>query len=281
MLRQNPRLWYAPGEGRGQDPRAQTEDLGDNSVKASEYGLKNLKRVMDNLPQWTKEENDQYDDLFMIYNALLDQFDRYRNHVIRNIAGRYENNMPGQEPFDVIPKARQKEALDYLGRNIFDAPAWLFPATIINKVNVNPSKAHNAMQENVLGRVLSGYVLNTLYNQQSMSSETYPVEEYLSDLHAQVWKSLDDANAWKNQQRRSLQRMYIAQLDKILNPDAKALSTDRVDQSDVLLFVLQHMKQLEQELKGKAGDGNINALHYQDLLERLQLIQEKRKSPNR
>ena len=90
-LRQNSRLWFG-GEGGGQDPRSQTEDLGDNSVKASEYGIKNLKRVMEDLPQWTKEDNDQYADLTMMYGEVLSQFNRYRNHVMKNIAGIYRKN---------------------------------------------------------------------------------------------------------------------------------------------------------------------------------------------
>ena len=52
-----PRLWFG-GEGSGDDPRAQTEDLSDNAVVAGEYGIKNLKRILANLPAWTKEEAD-------------------------------------------------------------------------------------------------------------------------------------------------------------------------------------------------------------------------------
>src|SRR4030095_3652758 len=44
-LNANPKLWFG-GEGRNYDARCQTEDLGDNSMKAGEYGIKNLKYVM-------------------------------------------------------------------------------------------------------------------------------------------------------------------------------------------------------------------------------------------
>lgn len=56
ILKNNPRLSF-PGEGRNEDPRSQSEDLGDDNVKASEYGIKNLKRVMANLPKWTHQDN--------------------------------------------------------------------------------------------------------------------------------------------------------------------------------------------------------------------------------
>jgi hypothetical protein len=61
-LKANPRLWFG-GEGLNNDARCQSEDVSDNSMKASEYGIKNLKYVMAHLPEWTKEDNDLYTNL--------------------------------------------------------------------------------------------------------------------------------------------------------------------------------------------------------------------------
>ena len=285
VLRNNPRLWFG-GEGQNEDPRAQTEDLGDNSVKASEYGLKNLMRVMENLPTWTKEENDQYEDLSMMYSQVVSQFTRYQNHVMKCIGGRYVNNMPGLEPMANQPKSRQKEALKYLGRNVLDAPVWLYPSNIINKVGVDPTTQQNGRQENVLGRLLGGYILNKLYNQAETGTDVYPVDEYLNDLFAEVWKPLDSENEWKNKERRNLQRTYVAQLDKLVNTPEKTLSSQRTDGNDVQLYLLEHLDKLEQYLKSnvaaltdKTGRDRLNALHYADLQERVQLIRDRRKSP--
>jgi hypothetical protein len=267
ILRGNPRLWFG-GEGRSSDPRAQTEDLGDNSVKASEYGIKNLKRVMENLPKWTHEENDQYDDLSEMYRAVTDQFNRYRGHVLRNIAGREDNNMPGLEPVAFTSKERQKEALEYIGRNIFDAPEWLYPQNIINKVGVNPTTSQNSMQEMVVNQLLSLTTLNSLCNQGY-----YPVDEYLADLFALVWKPIDEGNAWKAKERRNLQRSYISQVNTLLNP-ATTSGGMRIDSSDVLLYMLQHLDQIEQHLKGLSASG-INAQHRDELLRRIKQMREK------
>lgn len=274
MLRENKRLWFG-GEGRGEDPRSQTEDLGDNSMKASEYGIKNLKRVMENLPAWTHQENDQYEDLSTMYKAVQDQYNRYLNHVMKNVAGRYTNNMPEEEPVSFMPKSRQKEAVEFVGRHVFEAPEWLFPATIINKVGANPTTAQNSKQENLLGRLLSGYVLNTIYNQNEQSAEPYPLNEYLDDVFAQVWKPLAVTDSWTTKERRNLQRTYVEQLNSLLNPDAKSLKSDRVDGSDAGLYVLQHLDKLENYLKSMTSATGINALHYQDLLRRVKLIRER------
>ena len=274
VLRGNQRLWFG-GEGRGSDPRAQTEDLGDNSVKASEYGIKNLKRVMDNLPQWTKQDNDQYEDMREIYRAITDQFNRYQGHVLRNIAGVQQNNMPGEDPVSFTPKARQKEALEYLGRNVFDAPEWLFPESV-HKLGANPTNAQNARQENIINQLLSASTLNSLCDQGS-----YPVEEYLNDLFAQVWKP-SSGSQWQQQERRHLQRAYVLQLDRLLNPVANAPFASLIDSRDALLYVLSHLDKIDafcQSQKNNAGASEINAMHYDELLRQTKLIREKRIKP--
>ncbi len=273
VLRGNQRLWFG-GEGHSSDPRAQTEDLGDNSVKASEYGLMNLRRVMENLPQWTKQDNDQYDDLREMYRAVIDQFNRYRGHVMRNIAGREDNNMPGREPQGFTPKERQQEALEYVGRNIFTAPEWLYPENIIYKVGVNPSSNQNSMQEMLVNQLLSTSTLNSLCDQGY-----YPVDEYLNDLFAQVWKPASGSQ-WQQKERRHLQRAYVQQLDRLLNPPANASFASLIDSRDALLYVLQHLNKIEQFCKSQGGQGDdISSLHYEELLRQIKLIRDKRTEP--
>ena len=149
VLTDNRKLWFG-GEGRNEDPRSQIEDLSDNNMKASDYGVKNLKRVIAGLPQWTKQENDDYSDLSDMYKAVLGQFKRYLGHVTKNIGTKYINNMPGMVPFQPTPAARQQEAVDYISRQVFDAPLWLYPEEIVNKVGIDASKDIISRQDQVL-----------------------------------------------------------------------------------------------------------------------------------
>ena len=283
ILRGNQRLWFG-GEGRGDDARAQTEDLGDDAVKASEYGVMNLKRVMEGLPQWTHQDNDQYEDMYTIYGAVTDQFNRYQNHVLKYVGSELSNNMPGETPVDYMPKARQKEALAYVGRHVFDAPEWLYPAHIINKVGVNPTSRQWQRQEMVLVRLLSGTMLSKLGGQSvggSVEEQVYPVGEYLDDLFAQVWKRPDDASEWKNRARRQLETTYVKQLDKMLNPGESPSASVRLDSSDAVLFLLQHLDTVEnycrQQLEASTA-GSLNALHFDNLLREIKLIRDRRNS---
>ena len=73
------------------DPSSQTEDLGDDAVLASTYGIKNLERIVPNLIQWTTKNGEDYSDLEAMYGQVLSQFNRYMGHVANHIGGVYEN----------------------------------------------------------------------------------------------------------------------------------------------------------------------------------------------
>ena len=272
ILKGNQRLWFG-GEGRNEDPRAQTEDLSDNNVKASEYGIKNLKRVMQHLPQWTKEENDQYDDLIEMYKAVADQFNRYMNHVAKNIGGRYINNMPGMEPYAPVPAARQREALQYLGRNIFEAPEWLYPANILSKSGADAATTQQQQQTLLLTRLMTPLMLSNI------STSDYAVNQYLDDLFAQVWTAPKGSTSFQQKARRQLQRSYVQNLNSLLNPSEADLkgAMSRSYNSDAMLYVLQNLQKVEtycqQQIKASEG---INALHFEDLLREIKLIRERR-----
>ncbi len=126
-LKANPRLWFGT-ETNPYDPHSQTEDLGDNSMKASEYGIKNLKRILPQLPEWTKEEADVYENLDDMYSQLTIQYNRYVYHVLKNVGGIYEVPKSVEQAGDVYmptPKATQKEAIAFFNKQLFTTPTWL------------------------------------------------------------------------------------------------------------------------------------------------------------
>ena len=271
VLRNNRRLWWLGGEGWGEDPRAQTEDLGDDAVKASEYGIKNLKRVMDNLPKWTKQDNDQYNDLREMWNAVVDQYSRYMNHVRNNIGGRYNNNTPGLEPFVGVPKERQKEALQFLGRHVFDTPEWLFPEYIMSKNGTNVLMTMSNRQENILSQLMTISRLNGIAN------TGYSTEEFLNDLFAEVWQKDGDTDL-KKKLRRSLQRSYVQNLNDLLNPTAQDQKNYSIQyHTDAMLYIMQNLQKVEDYCKQQAqSQSGINKLHYEDLLREIKLIRDRR-----
>jgi hypothetical protein len=220
----NPRLWFG-GEGFNQDPRSQLEDLGDNSMKASEYGIKNLQRILPGLPEWTREEGDKYENLAELYREVVGQFSRYMGHVLKNVGGVNETLHSIEQPGDVYAptlKARQREAVAFLNTQLFQTPNWLLDESILNKIS-SPSGGDpvGTIQTGVLSSLLSASRLNTLLQSANRFGDgrVYTVEELLTDTHKGVWKELttyQPITAW----RRNLQKTYVESLLAILNPAA-------------------------------------------------------------
>lgn len=287
VLEGNRRLWWSGDEGRGSDPRSQTEDLGDNQMKANEYGLKNLKRVMQNIEKWTAQPDGQYEDLSTIYSACRQQYQRYANHVQRYIFGKYNNNAPGQQPYDFVPKELQKEALQWIDQYVMEAPLWLYPQSIVSKLGINYSEEIISRQQTVIAALLSLNGLMNLNNNNLQSAKPYPVSEYLDDVFAMVWKPLNNNDEQQNNFRRQQQRSYVDFIGSALNPAATTTSSPAAivtntsvttaQRSDAILYMEQHLDKVEDYLKGQHADG-INGLHYKNLLLRIKKILEKYES---
>ena len=86
----NPMYRYGAQRRNNADPSAQTEDLGDDAMYASELGIKNLQRILPNLITWSKADGKNYDDLKELYNNIYSQLGRYMGHVTTNIGGVYD-----------------------------------------------------------------------------------------------------------------------------------------------------------------------------------------------
>ena len=279
VLATNPRLWFG-GEGKNEDPRAQTEDLGDDNVKASEYGIKNLKRIIVTLPTWTHQTNDRYEDRIEMWKSVISQFNRYTNHVLKNVGGRYINNMPGQKPYEVAPAQKGRDAVNYLSRQLFDAPVWLYPSTMTDVSGVNAVDEIAAQQGRVLKVLLNGSLMDKIYKDQ-FAAGAYQVKDYLNDVFKAVWQPLSSTNDVKVRTRRLLERTYIKQLDTFLNQEEKdkSIAIDRTRPSDISLYLGQQLDTIEKYCKAQAAiSTDLNLLHYNDILRQIKLIRERQNS---
>ena len=271
-LEGNRRLWWCGDEGRGQDPRSQTEDLGDNQIRANEYGLKNLQRVMQNLEKWTAQPDGEYEHLNQMHRAARAQYQRYVGHVQKYLFSKYVNNAPGQKPNDIVPRELQKEALQWIDRNVMEAPMWLYPESIVTKLGVDYIDEIRARQQTVIALLLSSGAVMNLHSAQMQWPEAYPVEEYLNDVFAMIWKPLTAKDEQQNSFRRFQQRTYVDFIDTALNSN-----NSTAQRSDAILYFEQHLDKVESYLKAQQSSG-INAQHYKNLLLRVKKMREKYES---
>ena len=224
-LKANPRLWFGT-ETNPYDPREQTEDLGDNSMKASEYGIMNLKRIIVKLPEWTMEDADKYENLQGMYGQLVGQFWRYCGHVTKNVGGIYETpksvEQTGEDVYEPTPRAIQEEAVAFLDKQLFETPQWLLDKNILNKIS-DPVSAEmvSNVQVSILNSLLSGNRLNRLAmcSNRFGDKDTYPLERMMDDVKKGIWSELATKKVIDGY-RRNLQKAYVEALINVINPSA-------------------------------------------------------------
>lgn len=238
-LKSNPRLWFGT-ETNPVDPRSQTEDLGDNSMKASEYGIRNLKRIIAGLPEWTREPADKYENMKDMYTALVGQYNRYMNHVLKNVGGVYETPKSieqGEDVYEPTPKATQKEAVTFLQKQLFETPNWLLDKNILNKIS-NPvtSEAVSNVQVNVLNNLLSPARLNRIaVSSARYGASAYALDDMMNDVKSGVWSELNTGKPI-DAYRRNLQKAYVEALINIINPSAPAAAAPATRPAAMLNF---------------------------------------------
>ncbi len=261
-LAENPRLWFG-GEGRDSDPRALTEDLGDDAVAASNYGIMNLKRAIGQIPAWNVEEADMFTNVSRMYEALVGQFNRYLGHVSANIGGRFITNHSIEQTdlvkYAPVPKARQKNALDFLNENIFTKPSWLVEVPYIFDITDQPDSYLYTLVNNVVSssNLLSIAKLNRLGQFAQYDPSNYKPEEYLSDLTGMVFSELDKGRA-VDSYRRYLQRRFVSAAIEVVNSSAAANSDGRT----LLLATLLDIQ--KKAAKAKSSD-SVTKAHWQAL----------------
>ena len=225
-LSKNPRAYFGTYElGNPNDPRNQSEDLSDNAVKASEYGIKNLKYILNNLSDWTKDETDLNQNISQMYSTLTGQFRRYMGHVAANVGGVYETFKTSEQAesvYEPTPRTTQKEALNFIQTQLFETPTWLVNKQILNRIN-NPgaTDAVASAQEGTLGSLVSASRLNRMQaaTERFGADKAYGALDMLNDLQNGIYSELRTKKA-ADTYRRSLQKSYVEKLNNILNPPA-------------------------------------------------------------
>nr|WP_240978761.1 zinc-dependent metalloprotease [Longimicrobium terrae] len=208
---------YLPQYLSGIDPRAQTEDLGDDPVGATTYAVANLRRVVPNLPAWTARAGEDDSDLTELYGETVGIWTLYMRHVTSVIGGMTVEPRTAVQPgavYSPVARARQQRALAFLAENVVRTPEWLEPSAITQRTGTSPLA--NA-QSAIVRDLLDARRLDRLSMSTEMSASAYSPAEYMADLHRAVWSSrAPDANL------RGMQRTYVDRLGVLVNPPAPA-----------------------------------------------------------
>jgi len=285
-LKSNPRLWFG-GESQNYDPRSQTEDLGDNPVTAGSYGILNLKRIIVNLPDWTKVEADTYENLDDMYSQLIGQFSRYMYHATKVVGGVYETFKSVEQSGDVYtptPKPLQEQAVAFLNQQLFKTPYWLMDKNILNKISSPTSSELIAnTQTSVLNTLLS---TNRLFRMEAMSDRygklsTYGPEDLITTLDKSLWTELKSSQAI-DPFRRTIQKRYVDILISLMNPTQPPLSAGLprgltiifgadIRNTDIPSIARGHLTALRTRIQASANISadKLSKYHLLDMAERI------------
>ena len=210
------------------DPSSQTEDLGDNAIKASAYGIANLKIIVPNLIEWTAEDGKDYDDLQDLYNQVLSQFNRYMGHVAANIGGVYEYYKTYDQEGAVythVDKKHQRNCMQFLQEELFATPTWMLDNDIFNKIEfAGVLDRMRRTQTGTLNRLLSFDRLARISENEALNgSDAYAMIEMMTALRKGIWSELY-SNTAIDIYRRNLQRAYIDRLAYLMTESQEPLS---------------------------------------------------------
>lgn len=284
-LKSNPRLWFGT-EVNPYDPHSQTEDLGNDNMKAGTYGIKNLQRILVKLPEWTKEEGDTYENLEDMYTQLAIEYNRFMFHVLKNIGGIYEVPKSVEQTGDVYsptPKATQQEAIAFLNKQLFETPKWLLNRDILNKFS-NPITAETVgnIQTNVINSLVSNSRLSRMVysGYRFGTANTYSPDDMLSDAEKGIWSELVTKKPI-DMYRRNLQKSYAEALINLLTPSTGMITISfgssspigggSVKSTDVVSIARAHLSSLRSKILA-AVPGTTDKLskyHLQDVAERI------------
>ncbi len=221
-----------------------------------------------------------------MYNGMVSQYERYIGHVAKNIAGIFETPKKVEQEgavYEFVPKSTQKEAMNFLNKQLFTTPLWLNNENINNRIGNNSVAIIGARQETILNRLTSNSSFAKLIRTEAaLGSKAYTITDMMADLQQGIWSELNNHKAI-DVYRRNLQKVYIERLGGIINPQPSTGITifllnsgATIDnkKSDVISVLKGNLRTLKNEITGSLPfiHDKPTENHLQDVLERINRI---------
>lgn len=253
------------------DPRNQSEDLGDDSMLASLYGIKNLKRIVPQILTWSYEPNKSYAGAGEIYSGVVSQFNRYLGHVTKNVAGIYSNSITVEQTDEIarefVPANIQKRAIAFLNEQLFTTPEWLIDRQLMEKAKILPVNVICSLQSDVLARLINKNTLDKMSENEILNGKkAYTSAQMFNDLKKVIWSNLGQSDIYKRNMQKAYVENLINLLDKKGNADKNA-SGKRPAYSEAPAIAHGQLTELKRLATSAASMTSGTAKgHYQNLI---------------
>ncbi|MDC6391116.1 zinc-dependent metalloprotease [Maribacter sp. PR1] len=272
------------------DPSSQTEDLGDNAIKASAYGIANLKRIVPKLMEWTQEEGKNYDDLETLYGQVIAQYNRYMGHVSNNIGGVYEFHKTYDQEGAVythVDAEHQENCMEFLQEQLFQTPEWLLDQDIFGRIQYSGfvERIRSIQERNLTNMMSLGKMARLVENEAAIGNEAYTLVEMMDDLRQGIWSELSSGKKIDTY-RRNLQKAHIDRLAYLMTAENQKKLSDyggyrkstavNTSQSDIRSVARAELNILKRNIRNAMGRTNdrMSRYHLEDVQERIDQILE-------
>jgi len=268
------------------DPSAQTEDLGDDAMKASTYGIANLKRILPNVEKWSAEDGQNYDESKELYTQVMTQYSRYMRHVRTNVGGVYEEPKTYDQDGAVythIPKEKQRRAVMFLNEQLFATPNWMIQPELTNKFqHAGLVDQVRSLQVGTLNQLFDFNRLQRMIENEALNgASAYTTLQMFDDLRNGIFSEAK-TGAKTDVYRRNLQRAYVERLQFLMEKEQQriplkysdyvGITQVDVSQSDIRAMVRGELNVLKSLAQSATASDTMTRYHYQDLVARINEI---------
>nr|MCR5002918.1 zinc-dependent metalloprotease [Bacteroidales bacterium] len=218
-----------PSTGYGQyDPYARSEDLGDDPVKSSDYGIANLKYILANTNSWLADQDPDYTHRRELYSQIASQYLRYMNHVLAQVGG-IELYFPGPKskhlPAEPVSKQIQRAALKWTVNELRNMD-WLSDKSLTTHFNL-ASPIVNTIAVNVSSDFISE-IPDKVMLCSTLSDDPYTLKQYFDDLYNLVFAPAGKLSPVMKTIQREIVSSTVKPVKKAQNA---SLSEDEIGES--------------------------------------------------
>jgi hypothetical protein len=286
----NPELRWI-GDGDPVDPRIATEELGDDPVKATRFGVANVRRIVPMLiPATTTNRLEDYSALDEMYGSLIAQWQREMGHVAVVVGGVNQyTKYPTQDgaQYVPVPRAKQAEAVRFLNDNAFATPTYFLDLEILRRIEPTGSVERiRRSQTAILNTMLQDARLSRLVEQSATMppGQAYGLADLLGDLRRGLFSEVSSPRPMVDAYRRNIQRAFVEQMDRLINtPLVPQLPPGAPPQfaanivprpADARALARAELRDLDGQLRAagvRTGDRDTKA-HFEDLRARIDRV---------
>ncbi len=253
----DPNLVYATDEDafgysiKSIDPLVNLHDLGADPLGFARLQVTRGKELWHDAIKEFEQPGTRYQKIYRVFQTGWRGYNSAAHIAPKYVGGldllrSHIGDTGSRDPFRVIPAAKQREAVQFLSRQLFAADAFDLPVDLVNKLQAEDLEDFTfsaysrsqvdyplhqrvlVIQNAALGNLYSPYVLNRLLNNLARvekTAEKYTMYDLFTDIRHSIWGELDGPTN-VNSYRRQLQLAHLGRLIMIYLSGANKYPTD-------------------------------------------------------